>query len=280
MVWWHGLLTPEAGTKRLPFSEGEMVILLDPEDDKEFCYRLKRGVQVNLHKGRILLDDILGKEDGSVIRTSLGAPFVVFRPTLRQFIMHMRRDTQIIYPKDLSIILFYADIYPGSTVLEAGIGSGALTLALLRAVGERGKVISYEVREEFVKRARRNVELYMGPPPNHVIKLKDVYEGIEEGDLDRIILDVPEPWKVVEHAARSLRQGGLMLSYLPTVLQVNSLVETLRGNPSFYSIEILEVLLRNWNVEGLSVRPYHRMVGHTGFIVLARKGEGDHGTQR
>ncbi len=207
------------------------------------------------------------------MRTSRGDPFLVFRPTLSQFIMHMKRDTSIIYPKDLALILFYADIYPGSVVLEAGIGSGSLTLALLRGVGSEGRVISYEKREEFIERARKNVQLCVGDSPNLEIRQRDIYEGIEEQGLDRIILDIPEPWQVVRHAATSLLPGGIFTSYLPTIIQVKTLVDALRADSRFSSIQTMETLLRDWHIEGLSVRPCHRMVGHTGFLTLARKGE-------
>lgn len=255
---------------REPFREGETVILLDPEKEKELAYRLRVGGGVNLHKGKVSFDDIIGKGDGTTVKTSTGQRFVAFKPTLRQFIMHMPRDTQIIYPKDIAMILLYGDIYPGAKVLEAGIGSGALTLGLLRAVGREGLVISYEVREEFVRRALENIRRYMGEPENHVVKLKDIYQGIEEREIDRIILDVPEPWRVVGHAKEALRPGGIFVSYLPTIIQVKALVDRLREDPAFVSIEVMEVLLRNWQIEGLSVRPFHRMVAHTGFITLAR----------
>lgn len=272
MQWWHKLFWQKRD--RNPFQEGDTVILLDPKGDKEFCYRLRKGGSVNLHKGKILFDDILGKSDGAIVRTSKGDPFVVYRPTLRQFIMHMKRDTQIIYPKDIAFIVLYADVFPGARVLEAGIGSGALTLGLLRAVGEKGKVISYEVREEFVKRALKNIRQFLGPEvPNLTVKLQDIYQGIDEEGLDRLLLDVPEPWRVIQHAARALRPGGIFLSYLPTIIQVKTLVDTLREHPAFTSVETMEILVRNWNIEGLSVRPYHRMVGHTGFLTLARRSE-------
>jgi len=253
-----------------PFREGDTIILLDPEKDKELAYRLRSGGGVNLHKGKVSFDDIIGKEDGTPVRTSTDARFIAFKPTLRQFIMHMPRDTQIIYPKDIAMILLYGDIYPGARVLEAGIGSGALTLGLLRAVGKEGQVISYEVREEFVKRALENIRRYMGEPPNHTVKRRDIYEGIEDGEIDRLILDVPEPWRVVGHAREALRPGGIFVSYLPTIIQVKTLVDRLREEPAFVSIEVMEVLVRNWQIEGLSVRPLHRMVAHTGFITIAR----------
>ena len=256
-----------------PIAEGECIILLDPEDDKEFLFRMRAKGHINLHKGKILHTEIIGKPEGSVVRSSKGNPFLVFRPTLFQYIMHMKRDTSIIYPKDLSLILLYADIHPGCTVLEAGIGSGSLTLALLRAVGPEGKVISYEVRKEFIQRATKNIQLFMGDPPNLEIKQRDVYEGIEEEELDKIILDIPEPWRMVTDAAESLRPGGMFIGYLPTIIQVKSLVDALQEEKRFTSIETFESLLRNWHIEGLSVRPEHRMVGHTGFLTLARKGE-------
>lgn len=256
-----------------PIAEGEYIILLDPADEKEFFFKMRKKGHINLHKGKILHEEIVGKPEGTLIRSSKGEPFLIFRPTLYQFIMHMKRDTQIIYPKDLALILVYADIYPGCTVLEAGIGSGALTLALLRGVGPEGRVISYEVREEFIQRAKKNIGVFLGGPPNLEIKLHDVYEGIQERCLDRIIMDIPEPWRIVNDVAQSLRLGGIFLGYLPTIIQVKSLVDTLREDKRFISIQVFESLVRNWNIEGLSVRPVHRMVAHTGFITLARKGE-------
>jgi tRNA (adenine57-N1/adenine58-N1)-methyltransferase len=256
-----------------PLAEGETIILLDPEDDKEFLYRLRAKGHIDLHKGKILHAEIIGKPEGAVVLTSRGDPFLVFRPTLSQFIMHMKRDTSIIYPKDLAVILFYADIYSGCTCLEAGIGSGSLTLALLRGVGPEGKVTSYELREEFIERARKNIQLLVGEPTNLEIKQRDIYEGIEEQGIDRIILDIPEPWQVVKHAAESLLPGGIFVSYLPTIIQVKTLVDALREDRRFVSIQTMETLFRDWHIEGLSVRPCHRMVGHTGFLTLARKGE-------
>ncbi|RLB06518.1 MAG: tRNA (adenine-N1)-methyltransferase [Deltaproteobacteria bacterium] len=256
-----------------PIAEGECIILLDPTDEKEFFFKMRKGGHINLHKGKILHDEIIGKSEGAVVHSSRGNPFLILRPTLYQFIMHMKRDTQIIYPKDLALILVYADIYPGCIVLEAGIGSGALTLALLRGVGEKGKVISYEVREEFIRRAKKNIGLFLGDPPNLEVKQRDIYEGIEEKGLDRVILDVPEPWRVVNDVAESLRPGGMLLGYLPTIIQVKSLVDALREDRRFSSIQVFESLIRNWNIEGLSVRPFHRMVAHTGFLTLARRGK-------
>lgn len=256
-----------------PIAQGDCIILLDPVDEKEFFFKMRKTGQINLHKGKILHAEIIGNPEGTVVRSSKGDPFFVFRPTLYQFIMHMKRETQIIYPKDLALILLYADIYPGCTVLEAGIGSGALTLALLRGVGPEGRVISYEVREEFIQRAKKNISLFLPDPPNLEVKLQNIYDGMEEEGLDRIILDIPEPWRVVKNVADTLRPGGIFLGYLPTIIQVKSLVDALREQKRFTCIRIFESLVRNWNIEGLSVRPFHRMVAHTGFLTLARRAE-------
>jgi tRNA (adenine57-N1/adenine58-N1)-methyltransferase len=184
----------------------------------------------------------------------------------------MPRGAQIIYPKDIALILLWADVYPGAAVLEAGIGSGALTIALLRAVGEAGRVISYEVREDFLRQAEKNIALYLGKlPPTFQARLKDIYDGIEEKGLDRVVLDLPEPWRVVSSAGDALRPGGILLCYLPTILQSTQLTEAFHRDGRFTQIETIETLLRSWHIEGMSVRPDHRMVAHTGFITVARR---------
>ena len=193
------------------------------------------------------------------------------RPTLAEYILKMPRGAQVIYPKDIGMILMIADIYPGAKIVEAGIGSGALTMALLRVVGDKGEVISYEVREDFIKRAVENINVYHGRADNLLVRNKDIYEGIDEEGIDRVVLDLPEPWRVVTHAERSLRQGGIFLCYLPTTIQVSMVVEALKMSGTFIQIETIETLLRTWHVEENSVRPDHRMVAHTGFITVARK---------
>jgi tRNA (adenine57-N1/adenine58-N1)-methyltransferase catalytic subunit len=183
----------------------------------------------------------------------------------------MKRGAQVVYPKDLAMILLHGDVHPGAIVLEAGAGSGALTMALLRAVGPEGRVVTYELREDFAALARANVEAFLGKAENLEIKIGSVYERVEETDIDRVVLDVPEPWRVLEGAARALRPGGIFVAYLPTVLQVHSLVEALREDPSWTLVSSFETLVRPWHVEGRSVRPEHRMVAHTGFITTARR---------
>ena len=169
------------------------------------------------------------------------------------------------------MLLLWGDVYPGATVLEAGTGSGALTMTLLRAVGSTGRVISYEVREDFARQAMRNIERLLGPVENLILRAHDIYEGIPDGPVDRLFLDLPEPWRVVPHAADALRAGGIWVSYVPTVPQAQQTVETLRAHGRFASIETIETFLRSWNIEGPSVRPAHRMVAHTGFITTARR---------
>jgi len=252
------------------FREGDNIILVDRKN-REYYFKLASGKLIDLRGGKISHDEIIGRQEGSKITSSVGETFFVLRPTLSQFILNMPRKGQIIYPKDIGIILIWADVFPGAKVIEGGIGFGALTMALLRAVGPQGKVISYEVRGDFAGQAKENIENFMGKVDNLKIKLGDIYQGIEEREVDRIIVDVPEPWRVVPHAAKALKKGGIFLSYLPTIIQVRKVVEEIRSSREFTEVQIIEVLLRPWNVDGMSVRPAHRMVAHTGFITVARK---------
>lgn len=231
---------------------------------------LRPGAVSDLRGGKLTHDELLGTSEGRYVTTTRGEKFLLLRPTLAEFVLEMPRGAQIIYPKDLSVILLAADIFPGATVLEAGTGSGALSMTLLRAVGPGGRVFSYEVREEFAKRAAQNIDRYLGAVDHLTMRAQDVYEGIPDQPLDRIVLDVPEPWRVVSHAAVALRPGGVLLSYVPTVPQAAEMVETLRRDGAFAMIETSETLLRPWNIEGQSVRPAHRMVAHTAFITTAR----------
>jgi tRNA (adenine57-N1/adenine58-N1)-methyltransferase catalytic subunit len=191
------------------------------------------------------------------------------RPTLAEYVLEMPRGAQVIYPKDLGPILMLADVFPGARVLESGVGSGALTLTLLRAVGPTGHVTGYELREDFATRARSNVERLLGADLPLRVEVRDVYEGVDEEQLDRIVLDLPEPWRVVKHAEVALRPGGIVVAYLPTIGQVARLREELAGS-AFGMAQTLEVIQRGWHVDGQSVRPDHRMVGHTGFLTHAR----------
>jgi tRNA (adenine57-N1/adenine58-N1)-methyltransferase len=216
--------------------------------------------------------DLIGREDGSWIESSTGAHLLLLRPRLADFVLKMKRSAQVVYPKDLGPILVYADIGPGMTVLEAGTGSGALTLGLSRAVGPTGKLISVEVRDDHAAHARKAVERWYGEIPANVeLRVGDVADEVAGSAPDRIVLDLPEPWQVLDVAAEHQPGGGVFCSYLPTVPQVQTLVERARQSGAFAEIEVKEFLFRDWNVSGRSVRPEHNMIGHTGFLVFMRK---------
>ena len=199
---------------------------------------------------------------------------LAFRPTFADYVLKMQRGAQVVYPKDLGLILIYADVFPGAVVVEAGTGSGSLTIALAHAVGSEGRVISYEAREDHHDRAVQNVEAWFagrgGKPDNIELHIGDVFADVNEKGIDRLVLDLPEPWHAVGTTTEALTPGGLMCCYLPTVPQVQQTVEVMRGG-GFALVGAFEGMLRTWNVEGQSVRPDHRMVGHTGFIVTGRK---------
>jgi tRNA (adenine57-N1/adenine58-N1)-methyltransferase len=251
-----------------PFAAGDRVLLTDSKRRRHLITLVAAG-SFHTHAGIVAHDDLIGAPDGTTVRTSRGQRLVAVRPTLAEFVLEMPRGAQVIYPKDLGPILVSADVFPGARVLESGIGSGALTIALLRAVGPQGQVFGYELRDDFAKKARENVDAFLGTDSPLTVEVRDVYDGIEVTDLDRILLDLPEPWRVVKHAAAALSPGGILLSYLPTIGQVSRLREELAESP-FGMLETYEVLHRGWHVEGQSVRPDHRMVAHTGFITHGR----------
>lgn len=252
--------------------DGERVHLVDRKG-RQYALTLKAGDIFQLSGETIAHDDLIGKPDGSLVTLSGGRRLIALRPTLSEYVLKMPRGAQVLYPKDLGVIVQWADIYPGARVFEAGTGSGALTMTLLRAVGDRGHVVSYESREDFARTAMKNIERYLGPVPNLSLRQKDAYEGIEETDLDRVVLDLPEPWRVAPHVATALRSGGVYLSYVPTIPQVMQTVEALHRARVFSMIQTFETLLRTWSIEGRSVRPDHRMVAHSGFLTVARKVE-------
>ncbi len=250
------------------FAAGERILLVDNKRRRHLV-TLEEGGQFHTHAGIVAHDDLIGFPDGTTVRTSRGARLVAVRPTLSEYVLEMPRGAQVIYPKDLGPILVLADVFPGARVLESGVGSGALTTALLRAIGPTGHVTGYEIRDDFAQRAVRNVHGFLGDDVPLDVHVRDVYEGIDEQNLDRIVLDLPEPWRVVKHALEALLPGGILLAYLPTILQVGRLREELANAP-FAMVETLEVLQRGWHVEGQSIRPDHRMVAHTGFLTHGR----------
>ena len=253
-----------------PFAEGDTVLLLDRAGNRRLV-RLRPGGRVHSHKGYLEHDRLIGADEGVTLRTQTGAVYTAVRPRLSDYALEMPRSTAIVYPKDVGILLVWADVYPGATVLESGLGSGALTLALLRAVGPTGRVIVYEARGEFIGPALDNIHAWGEPPGNLLIRERDVYEGIDEGELDRLVLDLPEPWRVVPHAVAALRLGGVAAFYNPSILQVQQTVAALEESGAFGMVETLEVLYRPWHVKGQAVRPVHQMVSHTGFLTFARR---------
>jgi tRNA (adenine57-N1/adenine58-N1)-methyltransferase len=252
------------------FEPGEKALLVD-ERGRRYLITLQKSVSFHFHRGSVSHDAVIGESEGCIVRSSAGEEFLVLRPTLADFVLKMPRKAQVIYPKDIGMVLILGDIYPGATVVEAGIGSGALTIALLRAVGSQGRVISYEVREEFASTALENIEAFLGKAENLEVRIANFFDGIEETGVDRVILDLPEPWRAVEAVAPALRPGGIFVSYLPTVLQVRELTDALREDGRWAGVSTSETLHRGWHVEGQSIRPEHHMIGHTGFITIARR---------
>ena len=250
-----------------PFEAGEPVLLIDRKS-RRYLVDLVAGREFHTHTGVIAHDDIIGAPEGARLKSSRGSAFLAVRPTLADAVLKMPRGAQVVYPKDTGAILVLADIFPGARVLEAGVGSGALSMSLLRA----GAVVSgYERREDFCARARANVERFCGPEAleRYRTEVRDVYEGIDETGLDRMVLDLPEPWQVVPHAALALRTGGILLAYTPSIVQAQRLRRALDDSP-FDLHDTIEVLHRGWHVEGDAVRPNHRMVAHTGFLTVSR----------
>jgi tRNA (adenine57-N1/adenine58-N1)-methyltransferase len=254
------------------FAEGERVLLVDRKN-RQYLVRLKSGRSFQSHAGVVEHDQLIGAKEGCEVdaRTTRGgqranAKYLALRPTLADVVVHMPRGAQVIYPKDLGAILIAADIFPGARVLESGVGSGALSMALLRA---GANVVGYELRDDFACRAKANVEAFCGSLERYEVLGRDVYEGIEHAGLDRVVLDVPEPWQVVGHAEAALVPGGILCAYLPTINQTEELRRAL-SHSSFGLEETFELLRRTWHIEGRSVRPDLRMVGHTGFLTTAR----------
>jgi len=247
--------------------EGEIIQLVDLKD-RRYLVTLESGKEFHSHSGLIRHDDVIGKPEGRLVRSSRNGSYLVIRPTLAELILKMPRGAQVIYPKDLGPILMIADIYPRARVFESGVGSGALSMTMLRA----GAVVTgYELREDFAQRARKNVRELLGEDvlDRYDIQLRSAYDGIDETDFDRVVLDIPEPWQVVPHASKSLRTGGILVAYTPSVMQVSRLRESLNEH-GFGMANTTEFMQRGWHVEGQAVRPDHRMVGHTGFLTSAR----------
>jgi len=254
-----------------PFEPGDHVLLLD-QRDRTYLFRLQAGGTYHTHSGTLAHDTLIGAPEGTRAETSGGMVFTAFRPRFADFALKMKRGAQVVYPKDLGPIVTYADVFPGARVLEAGTGSAALTIALCRAVGREGRVVSYELREEHHVQAVQNLEAFFGKLPDtlelRVAGIEDV--GPTGERYDRCVLDLAAPWEPLEAIGTVLEPGGVLCAYLPTTIQVQQLVLALPGQ-GFLHLETFEVLRRGWHVTERSVRPDHRMIGHTGFLTVARR---------
>lgn len=253
------------------FAAGDPCMLYDSKG-RQYLIELKPGTDFHYHRGVLAHDAIIGSEDGAALESSLGARLVALRPRLADYVLKMSRGAAVVYPKDAGAIVVWADIAPGMTVLEAGTGSGALTMVLARAVGPSGRIVSIERREDHARKARKLITGFLGEIPAQIeLGEGEVEDAIEAVRPDRIVLDVPEPWHSVPAAAEHLAPGAIFCCYLPTVPQVQTVRDAIKGEAAFFEAATFEVLHREWAVEGRSVRPSHRMIGHTGFITTARK---------
>ena len=262
-------MTPAARSHRL-FEEGETALLIDGKG-RRFLVLLHPSRRFEYHMGVVPHTDIIGRSEGILLSSSSGARLRLLRPRLADFILKMKRGAQVVYPKDLGPILMWADIAPGMTVVEGGTGSGALAMALARAVGAEGQVVSAEIRDDHAAHARKMITRWFGEIPAQL----ELFQGRVEDAIgvvgpERVVLDVPEPWHAAAVAASAQPPGGVFCSYLPTVPQVEKLMSTLKSTHAFCETEVFETLHREWNVHGPSVRPQHRMIGHTGFLVVSR----------
>jgi tRNA (adenine57-N1/adenine58-N1)-methyltransferase catalytic subunit len=260
-----------SGVRRGPLQPGEWIRLTDTKG-RRHNIQLVEGKQFFTNRGSIDHDDLIGRPEGFSITSSAGGEYLVFRPLLNEFVVSMPRQAAVVYPKDAAQIVAMADVFPGARVVEAGVGSGALTCYLLRAVGPAGLVSSYERRQEFADQAVANVDQYFdGRHPAWKLTVGDLEESLDDEDVDRVILDMLAPWECVDRVAEVLTPGGLVCAYVATTTQLGKTVETLRAHGGFTEPQPWESLVRDWHVEGLAVRPGHKMIGHTGFLVTARR---------
>ena len=249
---------------------GDRVQLTD-ERGKMYSFYLTQDAQWHSHKGWINHNEIIGLDEGSTVVSNSGTKYQVLRPLLNDYVLSMPRGATIIYPKDSAVIVGFADIFPGAKVLEAGVGSGALSISLLRALGN-GSLVSYEMRDEFLENARDNVKKYFGKiPDNWNLILDQVQNGKFSGDFDRVIFDMLAPWDCLDAAYKALKPGGVLCCYVATTTQLSKVAEAIKASNKFSEPESFETLLRSWHHEGLAVRPMHSMNAHTGFLLFSRK---------
>ncbi|QAY74034.1 tRNA (adenine-N1)-methyltransferase [Agromyces protaetiae] len=268
-------MTASRGETSGPFRIGDRVQLTGPKG-RLHTVTLEPGKEFHSHKGTIAHEALIGLPDGSVVENQAGVEYLALRPLLKDFVMSMPRGAAIVYPKDAAQIIAQADIFPGATVVEAGVGSGALSLWLLRAIGHDGRLMSFERRDEFADVARGNVETFHGSlPENWSITLGDLADALpetaDEASVDRVVLDMLAPWEVLPAVTDALKPGGVVLCYIATVTQLSRVAEAIRATGAYTEPDAHETMVRGWHVEGLAVRPDHRMIAHTGFLLTARK---------
>ncbi|MEO7398458.1 MAG: tRNA (adenine-N1)-methyltransferase [Ilumatobacteraceae bacterium] len=251
-----------------PFGYGDRVLLLDVKQ-RRYLTVLKEGGEFHSHNGFVAHADIVGNCEGLIARSTRGSSYTVLRPTLEDFVVQMPRGAQVIYPKDLAPICMLADIGPGVRVFESGVGSGALSMTMLRYGAE---IVGYELREDFANRATANVRSFLGEDAlsRYHVEIRDCYDGIDGTGFDRVVLDLPEPWNVVSHAEKALRLGGILVAYTPSITQAVKVRDAFAAGRAWNGARTLEVLHRGWHIEGQAVRPDHRMVAHTAFLTTAR----------
>jgi len=253
------------------FKYGDRVQLTDAKG-KLYSITLTKGSEWHTHKGMLKHDDLVGIPEGSIVATNQDLKFQVFRPLLADYVLSMPRGATIVYPKDAAMILGVADIKPGIRVLEAGVGSGALSISLLRAIGEEGMLHSVEIREDFAEISEKNVSSYFGgKPANWNLTIGALQDQTYEADFDRVVLDMLSPWECLDVASKALVPGGVFMAYVATTTQLSKIAEAIKESGNFTEPESSETIVRGWHHEGLAVRPQHRMIGHTGFLIFARR---------
>jgi tRNA (adenine57-N1/adenine58-N1)-methyltransferase len=253
------------------FKYGDRVQLTDAKG-KLYSITLAQGSEWHTHKGMLKHDEIVGLPEGSIVATNQDLKFQAFRPLLADYVLSMPRGATIVYPKDAAMILGVADIKPGIRVLEAGVGSGALSISLLRAIGEEGVLHSVEIREDFAEISEKNVSSYFGGKPTNLkLTIGALQDQTFEADFDRVVLDMLSPWECLEVASKALAPGGVFMAYVATTTQLSKIAEAIKDSGNFTEPESSETIVRGWHHEGLAVRPQHRMIGHTGFLIFARR---------
>lgn len=253
------------------FSAGDRIQLTDPKG-KMYTFTITPGKEWHTHKGWIVHNDLIGLPEGSVVSTSAGLQFTAFKPLIGDFVLSMPRGATIVYPKDAAMIIGVADVFPGAKVIEAGVGSAALSISLLRAIGPTGELTSFERREDFADIARENVRTYFGTvPTNWNLNIGSVQDSSIDQKYDRVILDMLAPWECISFAAEVLRPGGVFLAYVATTTQLSMTAEAIKEDGHFTEPLSSETIVRDWHHEGLAVRPMQRMIGHTGFLIVTRR---------